>query len=457
MRKRLYRWITSRRPTAYGTRFYRVVLLLWIIASLAHAQAAPDMQKILNRLDQLEQENHKLLEEIQALRRELAQGTASDAPAATIAERVDVAEKRIDELAQTKVEASQRLPVSVTGMLLFNAYKNGAYGTGGEYPVVAGLTPAPIEAGASLQQTILGLKFDGPNLPGGGKASGNIYMDFFGGFSNYNFRLRTAMLDLTWKNTTISVGQDKPIFAPRDPDSLAQVGYAPLTAAGNLWDWQPQVRLEQRFSLGENAGFRAQAGVYETSEFGDLVAAEYQSTLENSRPAYEGRLEFWHGKDDGRFEIAPGFHVSQTHVAGASVPSRIVSLDGLWKPVQFLQFTGAFFHGENVGNTGALADTFTVSPSGAVIPVHSAGGWAQAAIFATPRLTFHFYGGEQRNRTGDLGGSGIGHNFVYAGNAVYRLGTNVLASFEASQTRTFYLNSGTRINNHYDLALAYLF
>jgi hypothetical protein len=407
------------------------------------------MQKILNRLDQLEQENRKLLEEIQSLRRELAQGA--------VAERVDVAEKRIDELAQTKVEASQRLPIALTGMLLFNAFENGAHGGGGQYPVVAALGASPVNAGASLQQTILGLTFDGPDLPGGGKASGNVYMDFFGGYGNYNFRLRTAMLDLAWKNTSISFGQDKPIFAPRDPDSLAEVAYSPLTGAGNLWDWQPQVRLEQRFALGDDAGFRAQAGVYETSESSAFVPVLYQHTLETTRPGYEGRLNFWHGKEERRFEIAPGFHVSQTHVAGASVPSRILSLDGLWKPLPFLQFTGAFFHGENVANTGALSDSFTILPSGAVIPVHAAGGWAQAAIFATPRLTFHFYGGEQRNRASNLEGSGIGRNFVYTGNAVYRLGSNLLGSVEASQTRTLYVNSGIRINNHYDLALAYLF
>jgi hypothetical protein len=430
-------------------RTYLCGLLFCTLPGMAVAQPTPDMQKILTRLDLLEQENHKLLEEIQDLRRELSQGT--------VAERVDVAEKRIDELAQTKVEASQRLPISVTGMLLFNAFENGAHGGGAQYPVVAGLTASPVEAGASLQQTILGLKFDGPDLPGGGKVSGNIYMDFFGGYSNYDFRLRTAMLDLAWKNTTISFGQDKPIFSPRDPDSLAQVGYSPLTGAGNLWDWQPQVRLEQRFSFGDDAGLRAQAGVYETAEYDASAPAVYQNTLENARPGYEGRFDFWHGKEDGRFEIAPGFHVSQTHVAGTSVPSRILSLDGLWKPLPFLQFTGAFFHGENVANTGALPDSFTILPSGTAIPVHAAGGWAQAAIFATPRLTFHFYGGEQRNRAGDLEGSGIGRNFVYAGNLVYRLGTNVLASFEASQARTLYLNSGIRLNNHYDLALAYLF
>jgi hypothetical protein len=44
------------------------------------------------------------------------------------------------------------------------------------------------------------------------------------------------------------------------------VGVSPLTAAGNLWDWNPQVRVEQRFSFGENSGLKAEAGVYETTE-----------------------------------------------------------------------------------------------------------------------------------------------------------------------------------------------
>jgi hypothetical protein len=34
---------------------------------------------------------------------------------------------------------------------------------------------------------------------------------------------------------------------------------------------------------------------------------------------------------------------------------------------------------------------------------------------------------------------------------------NVLMGLEASQLRTMYLGQGVRINNHYDLALAYLF
>jgi hypothetical protein len=65
--------------------------------------------------------------------------------------------------------------------------------------------------------------------------------------------------------------------------------------------------------------------------------------------------------------------------------------------------------------------------------------------------------GEENDRARDLSGNGISRNFVYGGNGMWRLAPNVLASFEFSQARTDYLLSGRRLNNHYDLALAYRF
>ena len=40
---------------------------------------------------------------------------------------------------------------------------------------------------------------------------------------------------------------------------------------------------------------------------------------------------------------------------------------------------------------------------------------------------------------------------------MYKLAPNVIAALEAAHTRTGYLPSLLRLNNHYDLALAYLF
>ena len=50
--------------------------------------------------------------------------------------------------------------------------------------------------------------------------------------------------------------------------------------------------------------------------------------LKAVRPGLEGRFAFRHGfANDGHIEIAPGFHVSTTHVAATSVPSRMYSVD----------------------------------------------------------------------------------------------------------------------------------
>lgn len=431
----------------------------------AMPQNAPDIQAVLERLDKLEAENGRLQEEIEAMRSELraaavlrTDSTAAATPETT--ERLDVQESRAAELDQSKVGTSQRFPVSLTGMLLFNAFKNGKYAGTAQYPTSAALARAPVSDGASPRQTVLGLKFNGPDLPGGGKASGFLYMDFFAGSSspaNYLLRIRIATLDLTWKNTTISVGQDKPVISPRDPVSLAQVGVSPLTGAGNLWDWNPQVRIEQRFSLGDNSGVRAQGSVYETTEsYAANLPSVYSGTLERSRPGYEGRLEYFHGANKWRIEVAPGFHAGSTHVAGASIQSRIASLDWMVRPLPQIEFSGEAFRGRDVSGLGALPG-FDITSAGFVSPVHTNGEWGQIALFPASRLSFHVYSGEQSNRIPDVAPGGITRNFVFAGNLIYKFAPNVLTALEASQTRTDYLGTGLRINNHYDLALAYLF
>jgi hypothetical protein len=78
-------------------------------------------------------------------------------------------------------------------------------------------------------------------------------------------------------------------------------------------------------------------------------------------------------------------------------------------------------------------------------------------LLATSRLSFHLFSGLEDGRTTDLAPYTIGRNWLYGGNLFYRLAPNVLLGVEASQARTSYIENGLRLNNHYDLALAYLF
>jgi hypothetical protein len=442
----------------YRRKCPRLLALAGLYPFLAGGQTPAEWNRVLERLERLEQQNSVLLNEVRALRQQIA----AERPAQLPQETLEIHDRRIEELAQVKVEASNRLPIRVTGMALFNSYWN-SNSAGAEYPITAPLA-AERFAGATVRQSMIGLEFQGPGTLWGGRVRGSLDMDFFGGSGsslNSLFRVRTAAVEVDWRNRSFLVGQEKPIFSPRDPASLAQVGVSPLTGAGNLWLWQPQARFEQRLALGEQTSLRAQVGVFQTSEGSAAVPAVFEPTLEPRRPALQGRFELAHSFGERRrIEIAPGFHTSSTHVAGASVPSDLFSVDWFAAPWQRLEFTGIFFSGRNLANLGTgLRQGFTVLREREVIPVHARGGWAQVALEATSRLRFHFFAGQHDDDNGDLlfRFGAIAKNQAYGANFFYRLAPNVLISLEASQVRTTYIGSGNRLNRHYDLALAYLF
>ncbi len=423
------------------------------------------LKAVLRRLDKLEEENRALSDEVKQLRAEVSRLEPAEAKAEpsgpTVEERLAVAEQRIDEQAQTKVGASQKLPVTLTGMILFNGFL-GSEATipGAAYnhsPLLTGQEPS----GATMRQSIIGLSFDGPDIAGGGKVTGLVEMDFFGNYAapdNYSPRLRRGEISIDWEDRGLMVGQEKPLISPRQPFSLAEVGTPPLDGSGNLWLWLPQVRYEERHKIGDHSGIKAQAAVLATDENYAYFPQASEYSLAGTRPALEGRFEYWHSWGaDGRLEIAPGFHVRDTHVAGVSVPSRIGSVDWLFRPVRWFEATGTFFKGENFAPLCGLADGFSILAPWSARPVRGTGGWNQFSFPVTSRLTFNLWGGWQANKAMDIVGPGILTDFVYAGNAVYRLGPNVLVSAEALQDRILLAPRGHVIVNHYDLAIGYLF
>jgi hypothetical protein len=304
------------------------------------------------------------------------------------------------------------------------------------------------------------LKFQAPERVAGAEVSGDAYVDLFGGSGgglDQLVRLRIASISFQWAKTTFSLAQDKPILAPREPDSLAQVGVSPLTGAGNLWLWRPQARIERRFQFGDSGGFRAQAGVLETSESAG-VPSEYSSYTAAGRPALEGRFVLWmKSGDNGDFEIAPGFHISNSQLLGVSVPSRIASVDWRIPLARAFTITGAAFAGENLGVIGGLRQGVVITYSNVPRAVHGAGGWAQLEYRANPRLSIHLFGGQEDDRNRDLQTGLISKNQSYGANAMYRIVSNVVASFESAIVQTTHVGSATRLNPHYDLAFAYLF
>lgn len=434
-------------------------VLLMIFPALLAAQSPVDLKSILDRLDRLERENTILKAEVEKLRARVGEPETETVP--PVVERVEITEKRVEEVAQTKVEASQKFPIKLTGMALFNLFYNTRHSGGFDDPLVASLAGGRTASGASFRQSIIGLEYTGPGTVFGGKAGGSLYMDFYDGLlegSTVPLRLRTANIHVDWKTRTFSVGYEKAIFNPRSPNSYMTVGVGPLWASGNLWRWQPQVKFEQRFHAGDSTKFKAQGGFLQTSEDTGVSNPALTPLAQRRRPSVEGRFEIdrrvW---GDRRVVFAPGFHVSTSHAGGISVPSHIFSMDWLVNPFEKLEITGAFFSGINVGHLGGLRQGIVPGRDGIPIGVHAQGGWAQASISATSRLTFNFFAGTEDARNSDLLRGNIGRNLSGGGNLMYRLAPNVVTSFEVMQWRTTYIGLGTRLNNRYDLALVYLF
>jgi hypothetical protein len=439
--------------------------IVWPLALTA--QTNSDLARILERLDRLEEENRALAAEVKSLRAELASSrqppaastvSAAEMPtpdaAPNIDERLDIQQSRIQEMAQTKVEASQRFPIRLTGMALFNAFINSKQSGGADYPIVAAST-GPGHDSATVRQSIVGLEFDGPTTIWGGKAQGSIFADFFTGATNSAMRLRTASIEIDWKTRIIAAGIEKPIFNPREPSSLAQVGVSPLTGAGNLWLWLPQVRFEQELRFSSRTGLHAQIGVVQTREIGPYASTV---TPEAARPGAEGRVNFHHNFDDNRrFEFASGFHTSTTHAAGFSIPSNLYSFDWFFNPVRRIEFTGVFYSGQNVADLGTGTRQGYAIYHSYAYAVRSQGGWGQITVHTLPRLDFHLFTGQVNDDNHELPAGSIGKNLLFGGNAYFHVAPNVIVGLETTQLRTTLLGQGVRINNHYDLALAYRF
>ena len=478
-----------------------LVRLLTVAVSMAairvQAQSDPTLDAVVQRLEQverqnaalrdrLEQQNAALREQLGLLWQELERYTqagpggsasTSDGAPSTAAriealeEKAEVNAGRLSELDQVKVESSQRAPLRLTGMAMFNAYANGRHGGLVDYPGSAMVNPGPINSGASMRGSVIGLAFDSPKAVLGGQFHGSFLLDLYGGGINtgplltITPRFRIASVEGKWGTRALLVGQDKIIVSPREPHSLTTWSFSPLQGVGNLYGWRPQVRFEQRIGLGANQEVRAQIGVVETFEDWPTTNPEFASTLQLRRPALEGHFQFSHRfGDDRRFEIASGFHRSTTYVAQTSIPATLISVDGFVKPLRWLELTGFAYTGKNVANmSGRTFYGFTIlRPSpGEIqgIPVHQSGGWIQATFLATPRLSFNVQTGlEVPNDDETLAlALAIARNAAYVANADYRVAPNVIFGIEVSQVRTRYKGGPDPKNNHYDVYLAYLF
>ena len=241
-----------------------------------------------------------------------------------------------------------------------------------------------------------------------------------------------AFSDLQWPSTGLRVGIEKPVVAPRSPSSLAQQIYPALWGMGNLWLWQPQVRVEQKFTFGGNDSGPRRGFCRPTT----AVPFPSHRVLLCSR-ARHGK-DVWRSREGLKatraIEFAPGFHYSRTLASGTSVPSQLITGDWRIAPSHQWELTGAFFTGRNAGPIGGLRQGIVIVEPGSVRSVATTGGWSQLMYRPFDRLRFHVMAGQQDDRDSDLVRGAVGRNFSWIVNSMLQVSPNVLVGLKRSRS-----------------------
>ena len=189
---------------------------------------------------------------------------------ASLEEEYQLLSGKVDDQYQTKVESASKYRVRLSGIVLMNLVSNQGVVDSIDLPTLAYARPPGGSGGsfgATLRQSEVGFETFGPAVAGA-KTTADLQLDLAGGFPSVPngidsglVRLRTATMRMDWTNTSVVVGQDAIFFSPNSPTSFASLAVPALSAAGNLWGWIPQIRVEHRVALGDRSSLIFQGGI----------------------------------------------------------------------------------------------------------------------------------------------------------------------------------------------------
>jgi hypothetical protein len=410
----------------------------------------------------------------------------TDERVARLEENEELAEARLAEHSQTKVESGSKYRVRLSGIILLNMFSNRGNADSIDIPQIAEpqdmLLGSRGSFGGTLRQSIIGLDVFGPQIAGA-HTSASVKFDFAGGFpyqangvSEGLVRLRTATIRLDWKNTSLVAGQDALFFVPVEPTSLASLAVPPLSYAGNLWAWTPQVRLEHRITLAENSTLSLQGGIMDnlTGVTPQGWDSRYPSWGEQSgHPAYATRIALGQKVLGQNMALGfGGFYGRENWGLDRNINDITGTVDLTLPLGRFFGFTGFFYRGHAVAGLGGgigqsiLWSGNIMDPLTVFHGLRSEGGWAQLKF--TPRPKFEINGGFGQDNpfasdlrrygpNGSYTGSLLSRNQSPFANFIYRLRSDVMFSLEYRHLNTTFLDAGSQTLHHVNAALAYTF
>src|SRR5438477_6454742 len=339
---------------------------------------------------------------------------SSTAPATTeerisrLEENQQLADGKIAEQSQTKVESGSKYRVRFSGIALFNMFENRGTVDNADFPQLAvqrGLLSSSGSFGGSLRQSQIGIQAFGPTIAGA-RTSADLQFDFAGGFPDVPngasfgiMRLRTGTVRFDWPETSLIAGQDTLFFSPLSPTSIATLATPPLAYSGNLWGWTPQIRVEHKFAISDSSALLLQGGLLDSLS-GDTPPSayyRYPSWGENSgQPAYATRIAWTRNLGGQTLSLgAGGYYGRQNWGFGRGVDGWAGTIDAKVPLGSKLEFTGQFYRGRAIGGFGAgigqtvIWNGSLVDPATQVYGLNSIGGWTQLKFKATSKLQFN--------------------------------------------------------------------
>jgi hypothetical protein len=402
-------------------------------------------------------------------------------------EDIDILKSASAQQQQTKVESSSRLPVRLTGLVLFNSFINQGTVDQIDLPSSA-LLPSTASSntstGASLRQTLLGLEGTGPVL-GGAHTGARVSIDFFGGVTGSatsgpagTVRLRTAAITAAWTHDALEANYDTPLVSPLSPESFATVAQPSLAWSGNLWTWAPQFLWTHTFGLespGRSVSF--QLGLLDTQTLNAASNLTQRSTgagEASGQPSYETRLAYRSGMEERHLELGiGGLYGRQDYKSNQRVDTWATTAD--WR-VPFgarLDLSGELYRGRGLGDLGGGAYRNTVtynfpnSTANYLRALDAEGGWLQwsytlfSTLHANASIGQDSASGNELRTSVPL--SGAGPIFFYArnrsivGNLIFRPWSSIIISPEYRRLQSWPILGSVNTANLYTLTFGYQF
>jgi hypothetical protein len=298
---------------------------------------------------------------------------------------------------------------------------------------------------------------------------------------NYGLvRLRTAAIRLDWKDTSVIAGQDSLFLSPESPTSFASLIVPPLSYAGNLWSWTPQLRVEHRFELSSGSRVTLQGALMDPLT-GEPPADGYYTWYRTPdageaarQPAYAMRVAYSHPLFGQTFTVGAGGYYSRENWGFDQIVNGWAGTMDINLPLSSrFALSAEFYRGAAIGGLGAalgrsvVTDGMLSNPDTYVNPINDVGGWAQLKFRATPKLEFNGAFGQDSPFAADIryfGDQAQSDAPVYFtanrgafGNVIYRPRSDLLFSMEYRRLRTFTIYDESYDAGQLNLSVGVLF